>query len=105
MSSVTLNLLIQLVDRFSQRLNMDYEYSLAEADLEDMQQQALVHLLVHWSKFNLTMSDKPFAYYTHCVHGVMLNHLSNEQKQRRVKQCLQEHFDLTGGSYEALWQS
>lgn len=105
MSSITLSMLAQLVMLFSQRMNMYYGHTLAEADLEDMRQHALEYLLVHWSKFNLTMSNKPFAYYTQCVHGSMLNYLSLEQRQSRVKECLQEHFDSTGGTYETLWQS
>lgn len=94
MSSVTLSMLIGIVNGFSQRMNMNFGYTLSEADLEDMRQHALEHLLKFW----LTMSSNPFAYYTQCVHGSMLNYMNHEQNQVRVKQCLQEHYETIGAA-------
>lgn len=52
---------------------------------EDMVSFAVVNLVANWYKFDPTKSDNPFAFYTTAVYRSFLQYLSDEKKQRDIR--------------------
>ncbi len=52
---------------------------------EDMVSFALVNLCANWHKFDPKKSDNPFAFYTTAVYRSFLQYLSEEKKQRDIR--------------------
>ena len=55
---------------------------------EDMVAAAVMNLCVNWHKFDPTMGDNPFAYYTQAVYRSFLQYLAEEKKQRDIRDGL-----------------
>lgn len=52
---------------------------------EDMVSFAVVNLCANWYKFDPAKSDNPFAFFTTAVYRSFLQYLSDEKKQRNIR--------------------
>lgn len=52
---------------------------------EDMVSFAVVNLCANWYKFDPTKSDNPFAFYTTAAYRSFLQYLSDEKRQRDIR--------------------
>ncbi|MBT9138358.1 MAG: hypothetical protein DDT31_00916 [Syntrophomonadaceae bacterium] len=52
---------------------------------EDMVSFAVVNLCANWHKFDPEKSDNPFAFYTTACYRSFLQYLSDEKKQRTIR--------------------
>lgn len=52
---------------------------------EDMVSFAVVNLVANWHKFDPERSDQPFSFYTTAVYRSFLQFLSDEKKQRDIR--------------------
>ena len=52
---------------------------------EDMVSFAVVNLCANWHKFDPAKSDNPFAFYTTSIYRSFLQCLSEEKKQRNIR--------------------
>lgn len=81
----------KLTNRLAQYLHMIAErYSFSSSFggysfREDMVSFALVNLCANWHKFDPEKSDNPFAFYTTAVYRSFLQYLSEEKKQRDIR--------------------
>jgi DNA-directed RNA polymerase specialized sigma24 family protein len=81
----------KLTDKLARYLHMiaeRYSYSSSFGGYsfrEDMVSFALVNLCSNWHKFNPEKSDNPFAFYTTAVYRSFLQYLSEEKKQRDIR--------------------
>jgi DNA-directed RNA polymerase specialized sigma24 family protein len=55
---------------------------------EDMVSFAVVNLCANWHKFDPTKGDNPFAFYTTAAYRSFLQFLSDEKKQRDIRDTL-----------------
>jgi DNA-directed RNA polymerase specialized sigma24 family protein len=55
---------------------------------EDMVSFAVVNLCTNWYKFDPEKSDNPFAFYTTAAYRSFLQYLSDEKKQRDIRDSL-----------------
>jgi DNA-directed RNA polymerase specialized sigma subunit len=63
-----------------------YSHSFANYSFrEDMVSFAVTNLVANWHKFDPTKSDNPFAFYTTAVYRSFLQYLSDEKKQREIR--------------------
>ena len=52
---------------------------------EDMVSFAVVNLVANWHKFDIERSEYPFSFYTTAVYRSFLQFLSDEKKQRDIR--------------------
>lgn len=52
---------------------------------EDMVAFAVVNLCANWHKFDPEISNQPFSFYTTAVYRSFLQYLSDEKKQRNIR--------------------
>lgn len=59
---------------------------------EDMVASAVANLCANWFKFDPEVSNQPFSFYTTAVYRSFLQYLSDEKKQRNIRDELLVEF-------------
>lgn len=90
------NMFILLTDRYASRPEFKgYAYTW----LDDMKQEALLHCLKAWNKFDPEKSDNPFAFFTSTIKHAMWQFSSKLKKHREVKEAYAVELGLSEEEY------